>query len=771
MKIKSKKAVNIKNYFVLIFSFFAITAFPLFGLCQTSEGLNHAKISLISSYDKIQIPSENSQLTFPIGIHFEIEDGWHIYWKNSGESAYPTKVKFYASNGWQVSELSWPAPEYFIERSKITAYGYEKETVLLANVSSISNSSYEIKELEIEAEIEFLICKEICIPGKTTKNLKIPFAASQLSSQQASLIEKYKRLLPIPTQKLTQTEIPEFTIKYSQITTDKNYLSLEFLNLPNTIKAHNLESFFQVFPNASDNYKLLQGRISQRNNNPTILLPVEFSSKKESDKEIEVSGVLVISKDLFTNPTPQNDIAVDWSTSVATKFNNTKEALPDLQNAKLLTFRLHTNNEINKTPENHLQQQAVDIKISPTSFSQLVLMMFYALCGGLILNLMPCVFPVIGIKAMMLLEVSNKTKLTAKKSALFYTLGILSSMLGLGISVLILRTRSDIGWGFQFQYPEFVLVLLIIVFILALGFFDFYSIQLPFLNKAHNKLETMSYGYAKEYFDGILATALSTPCSAPMLGTALVFAFSKPPLILILIFFHIGLGLSLPYLILVANPKLLSFLPKPGKWMLLVRQGMGCLLLLTVFWLLFVFSSLTENGLYYGIAFLFSTLLIIALTKINSLKKPLVSIFNVALVLALIVEIYPRAVSKKLTNPELKNKKIAWEFFSEEKTKDALNKNRPVFIDFTADWCLTCKANEFLIIETPEVYQAFLNNNVMALKADWTRGDIQITNALKSFGAQGVPFYVVLLPNKPPILLPTIPQKSQIIDSFKQATD
>ena len=403
--------------------------------------------------------------------------------------------------------------------------------------------------------------------------------------------------------------------------------------------------------------------------------------------------------------------------------------------------------------------------------------------GGIMLNLMPCVLPVIGIKIMGLVTATGQSKRRLLALGLAYAGGVVSSMLGLAGCVILLRAFGyQLGWGFQFQHPAFVLALLLAVYLLALGLFELYSISLPGTSRAAQVVDSFEQGYLRQFCDGVLTTALSTPCTAPFLGTALIAAFTQPAAVTILLFLSIGAGLALPYVLLSVFPPLTSWLPAGGVWMQRLKQFFGFILLGTALWLLFILNRLTGDGAIWSLGLmllLFFAFWLRSWTQFSSrtlLRR--VGIWGGILLCGGFVYIsYPLMLGLKKNEAEILTQQtnasvIEWRAYSEELIDALRMQQKPAFLMFTADWCLTCKANEWLVINRTETEQALREFGITPVKADWTRGDEIITQALKRYGGQGVPLYVLLSgqADVPPLVLPTVITVKQLKQSFKKVS-
>ncbi len=388
-----------------------------------------------------------------------------------------------------------------------------------------------------------------------------------------------------------------------------------------------------------------------------------------------------------------------------------------------------------------------------------------AFLGGVILNIMPCVLPVLSIKAMSIVKQAHQGKSVIMRHSFAYTAGILFSFLILATVIVILKIAGEsVGWGFQFQNTAFVMVLTSMIFVFALSLFDVFIISPPGMNAATKA--SGKGGYGGSFFSGIFAVLLATPCSAPLLGTALGFAFSQPPVLIIIFFLLIGLGLALPFILLGFNPKLMKVIPKPGEWMNIFKEIMGFLLLGTAVWLLHVVYQ--QNGgdyllkvLIYLVFLGFATWLYGRFVRLEHSRftQWLFTILAIIIVAASVYVFLPyEEMSAAPTAQNISTEKgfEGWYVFSPELVNELVAKGEPVFIDFGAKWCMTCLSNEKTVITTAEMKEAFELKKVNLIKGDFTKKNPVMQTFMKKFGRAGVPFYVLYIPGKEPVLFPEI---------------
>ncbi|MBB6478771.1 protein-disulfide reductase DsbD family protein [Spirochaeta isovalerica] len=408
-------------------------------------------------------------------------------------------------------------------------------------------------------------------------------------------------------------------------------------------------------------------------------------------------------------------------------------------------------------PENITFNRTLDISDNGgTSKSPLSVILWYillAFAGGIILNIMPCVLPLLSVKALNLVEQSSHDKKTILVSSVLYGTGILVSFLILAFSVILLKSSGEaFGWGFQFQNPLFVTVLLTLIFIFSLSLFDIYTFNPP--NKGMQKASQHSAGrsYRSSFITGIFAVLVATPCTAPFMGAALGFAFSQTPFVIILIFTALSLGFALPFILLGLFPALIARIPKPGKWMNTFKEFMGFLLLGTMVYLLTTLHSLIGDSIKGVLWFLLFTGLAVWIfgrfgSAIEKKRKRIavvvIALFIIAGSFYSLVDLTPKNSSE--------NNNIAdgvWKVFSEDLVEKYRNEGKPVFVDFYADWCTSCKVNDAAVLDRKKVLDMFESKNVQLLKGDFTSGDRVIARWLAKYERAGVPLYLLFRPGE-----------------------
>jgi DsbC/DsbD-like thiol-disulfide interchange protein/cytochrome c biogenesis protein CcdA len=484
----------------------------------------HMSVELIANQ---QIAS--GQEGFQAGIYFKLEKDWHIYWQNPGDSGIPPQVTWNLPPGVQAGSILWPPPSR-IEAGPLVNYGYRDEVLLPIPIQL--DASFHGDNVALKSQVRWLVCKDICIPGKANLELSVPVheGAAIANATWAPLFEVTTKMLPTPAPS-------NWKLSGSL---DQDYFKVSVGGISDKISG---VSFFPSSGDEIDHATPIKTDVGHG----LIRLQLKRSDRLANEVD-HFPGVLILSDQTGASHAFQIDFP--------------------------------------------LGSPAVSHATNGTSFAILAVL-FSAFLGGLLLNLMPCVFPVLSLKVMSLLRISGQEKTRVRKLGLAYTAGILVSFWLLVSALLILRfTGQQIGWGFQLQSPRFVFVLACILFTFALNLLGMFEITGSFVG-AGNSL-TNKEGLTGSFFTGVLATLVATPCTAPFMGSAVGFALTQPPGIVFLIFTSLALGLSAPYLLVSYFPRLGSFLPKPGMWMETFKELMAFLIFGTVIWLAWVLQIQTS---------------------------------------------------------------------------------------------------------------------------------------------------------------------------------
>ncbi|MBZ0183971.1 MAG: thioredoxin family protein [Melioribacteraceae bacterium] len=681
-----------------------LTTLTLFA--QNDEKLVEA--NLVSEINSIQPGS-----TFWLGINLKMENEWHTYWKNAGDAGMATYINWNLPEGFTAGEIVWPYPMK-IYMSGLANFGYEGETTLLVKLTAPQN--YADETVTIKAHVEWLVCKIECLPGNANLEIALPVKNTLPEVNEAALEKFADARFNIPLNesswKIESVKSEnEVIIKVTPAEYDYELTDLYFFPSKNGIYQNAPDQKFEL---RNGSYYL------------TVLLENFRAEEPES-----LDGVLVTSQ--------------GWRGENSEKALNVNVEFQD---------QFEVNEESNIT---------------------VLAAIFFAFIGGLILNLMPCVLPVLSIKILGFVNHKNQSRSASFVSGLWFTLGVLISFWILTTLLLILREGGEaLGWGFQLQSPIFIFLISVFLFLFALNLFGVFEFGTS-LTTLENKIDTQN-GKFSNFLSGVTAAIVATPCTAPFMGTALGFALTQSALVNVLIFSSLGFGMAFPYLLLSAFPKWMKIIPKPGEWMIKLKQFMGFLLAATVIWLIWVYGLQKGSD---GVILLLISLLLssiaawvygnwgmIYIKKTKRVTAQIISLLIIAF--ALYFGISNSADAKTVgANTAINSSYIDWQKYSQTKVDSLLNEGKPLFIDFTAAWCLSCQVNERVALNNQEVADKFEELGITAFKGDWTNKDDEITRALASFGRNSVPLYILYdKESKVPIKLPEILTKSIVLDAL-----
>jgi thiol:disulfide interchange protein DsbD len=650
--------------------------------------------------------------SFTVGLLLRMAPAWHTYWKFSGDAGLPTELKWKLPPGWKIGDIQWPIPLKTIDPGDIQTYGYENEVLLMQEITP--PSKLDDLSAKPSTEANWLVCEKICIPGGATLQLDLPVASTSQPAN-TDVFARYRRLLPqnVPASNVGRAD-------WSRVGSDLR------LKIPSeTLAKYPAVDFF---PLPEQETIVGHPAVQSRNNNEIVFrIPLESAPKDLSS----VSGLVVFAHQ------PNGDDRAAW--------------------------------QITSTPA---------VSASPSAPARgIFTFLLFGFLGGLILNLMPCVLPVISLKIFGFVQQAGQSRQKIFRSGIAFTFGIFAWFIALAVLLIALKGAGrDVTWGgFQFTNPYFVLTLSVIVLVFALNLFGVFEVSLP-QSVTRNLLSTSERkDLLGSFFQGVFATVLATPCTAPFLGTALGFAFTQSAVIILAMFIAIAAGMSAPYLLLSAQPAWLRFLPRPGPWMVHVKQFMGFLLLATLLFLLYVLGA--QRGLE-GAIWASCFLLVISVAcwmkgafvvpSASAVKRIVVLLLMLLLVIGSgVYFIGDKFQSAKIASADSQIRGD-WQPFTPERLQTELEHGRTVFVDFTAAWCLTCKFNEASVLEARDVREAFQRHGIVKLKADWTNGDPVITKLLQQFGRPGVPLYVLYpAKNEEPIVFPEVLTKGMVLEKLE----
>lgn len=672
------------------------------------SGDSHVEVRILSAVSTIQ-----SGKPFWVAVRLDISPGWHIYWKNPGNSGYPTSIKWKMPSGFTTGPIQWPYPDKF-EFAGLVNYGYEGTAYLLVQITPPENLKPG-QTVKLKANVGWLVCKNVCMPGQTETelDLKVGSGPARPDTENSKLMAHARSLLPIR----------DSGWKFDA-TVHGHILQIE-AQQPDWYKGK--ISAITFFPDSSSFFIQPDSAqvLSKTKGGYVLSMPLDTA---KYHGQTGLRGVLV------------SDAGWRGSGSErAVAITSTLTGGPRIVSA-----------------------------VSPPSFhfGELLLMLAFAFIGGAILNLMPCVLPVLSLKIMGFVKQAGEDRKKIFRHGSAFTIGVVVSFWILAGLLLVLRAGGQsLGWGFQLQSIGFVTVLSVFLFLFGLSMFGVFEIGTSLTTVGQNVAGQSSYWGS--FVSGVLATVVATPCTAPFMGSALGFALSQPAYWSIMIFTFLGLGMAAPYLVLTTSPALLRFVPKPGAWMETLKQFMGFLLMATVLWLLWVLSQ--QAGAQ-GVVLLLASLLISGLgawvygrwgslygARLTRRVAQVIAVLAIGGGVLLSLEgITPQA--GQLGTARTSDDGINWKPFTPELVSALRKEHKPVFIDFTAAWCLSCQVNERVALSSSEVRAAFRKKGIVAVKADWTNQNAMIAHALARFGRESVPLYVLYPPSadSKPIILPEL---------------
>lgn len=666
------------------------------------------KIELIYDQSDLQ-----ANVPFWVGIRLKHQEGWHSYWKNPGDAGIATEFKWNLPSHVEAGPIEWAVPQKF-NLNSVIGFGYEGETLLLTKMTpkELANDSFEM-----ELTINWLACSDSnCVPGEANIKLKIPHKAIEKTKWNEEIL----------------SAVEELPSKHEQIhAIRKNGLIVIHLTGVDQGKCPT-PSFFPETAELVD-VKKEPCITTTSDRSGEYLITLAEGTAGES----RLKGILLLEEN------DDNHQALNIDLPIHADASSLEVDPKDLDKAVSLAGGTLPNAEFE---------------------GGFALALLLAFVGGMILNLMPCVLPVISFKVLSFVKMSGQSRSLTLKHGLIFSLGVLVSFWALAVAMLILQVYGkSVGWGFQLQEPLFVIILATGLMIFGLSLFGIFEFGTFFASLAGNARvnKPNEEGFSGSFFSGILATAVATPCTGPFLGSAIGFAVTLPPIYALLIFTFLGLGMAFPYLLLSFFPSLLAFLPKPGNWMVTFKELMGFVMMATVLWLLWVYSAQTSTLalLIVLFAYLIITLGLWAYGRwgalINKRRTRLISaLFALLCLTAGSYTIYLSASLPPETSIVAQNAG-KWEPFSAERVAELQKQGIPVFIDFTAKWCLICQTNH-LVLSTEQVESKFKELGVVKMIADWTSNDEEITTALRKFGRNGVPLYLLYGNEESPAILPQV---------------
>ena len=677
-----------KVFFNIILTFYCFLYINTsYALQSEWNGIEEAKVRLISSI------TNNSNSVFYLGLEYQLQKGWKTYWRDPGDGGFPQTLDWSKSKNISKLEILWPTPIEF-EILGLKSIGYKNKVIfpLKINVENINLSS------NLLLDVNFLTCKDICIPGNATLQLVVPPGDGQLTKHSLS-IEKYISKVPLKNNIISGLKI----LNVSSIT--DQYLT--FLKIEASSVKPFIEPKFFLHTNLG--------------------LPVQSPQYTYSTNRKIVEAGFIFDKSLF------------------------------IKNNFDLSILLKDRNNAIEYVSNINQEKVSNLSLANQSFYYIFLI---ALIGGLILNFMPCVLPVLSIKLLTIINKGNTSISLIRKSFFITSLGIITSFIFLALVLMTLKiTGINISWGMQFQQPLFLMIIALILLFFAINLFGLFEFKIPqFISNSSNFSFNNKF-FFNDYFNGVFATILATPCSAPFVGTAITAAFTQSFFILIGIFFFMGLGMATPFLLASIFPGSVRFLPKPGPWMNYIKYILGFFLLGTVVWIGTILNN-HFNFMYMIISFILASFIITSFVYLHKFKR-LAIFFAILIFFSLNYFSIFHKESTKIDKDWLDITKIH--------LNDLISENNLIFVDITADWCVTCQFNKINVLNSKQILNIFKNNNIIKIRGDWTKPDKDIENYLNTFNRFGIPFNVMYNKHYPHgIVLSEILTTKEIMDTIEK---
>jgi thiol:disulfide interchange protein len=645
--------------------------------------------------------------TLQTGLSIALEQHWHVYWLNAGDSGEPPKITWTLPAGITAGPMQFPIPSR-LPLPPLMDFGYEDQVTFPVLITAAK--SVKPGPIHLDALVSWLVCEKVCIPGKAHLGINLTVAPGATAPTPIpGPLGEALTLLPAPLPPNMQFSVlggkSEFVVTLITGANESSDEPAEFYPFDQEQINNAAPQVAEIIPNG------VRIRIKRDEDLKTLPAQLHGLIKLADDKAYDVTAPVVPGElPRSTAPVSQQTTPVNTITFIGLAF-----------------------------------------------------------LGGIILNLMPCVFPVLFLKGLALLQSSNEERSRLRSHGLVYTFGIVVSFWIIVAALLILREGgSQIGWGFQLQSPTFIALLAAGLFFFALSLAGQFELGLSLTSVGGDLAQKQ--GYTGSFFTGVLATVVATPCMGPFLGAAVGFALAQPAGITFAVFTALALGLAAPYLLLSFNPAWTRLLPRPGAWMETLKQLSSVLLFGTVIWLTWVYGSLYSGGSA-GIGpngvdrlahllwcFLFLAIAGWALGKWPAKWSSAIAAIILA-VIALAVPLY-----------QPKDTTLVWAPYSQNALDAARTAGHPVFIDFTAAWCLSCQVNERVVLKSEEVQHEFADKKVTLLKADWTQYDPEITKQLAAVNRSGVPTYVIYPANPQAVadVLPELLTKTNVLDALKK---
>ncbi len=709
----------------------------LFSGCKDrSEGEGpHIKVQLVSDHQSV-----SPGAAFTLGVKFMPEPGWHIYWRNPGDSGLAPEFSWKVTSGVSVKQPLWPYPER-IEVGPLVNYGYG--SVLIPFPSTLSAAAKPGESLPLMLQVKWLVCKDECLPGEAMLELNMPVSESVGEpSKFSGLFSDTFATIPAPLTRVSiAVEEQESEVTVALIPIESRFLPQTAVFFPEDRR---------IISNAAPQ------KVERNGNTLSISLKRDPSNQEPISR---IRGVLYSPQGWSEKGTPK-------AVSIDTKADDQPAVEP-----------------LSPSSSSPVSTAAVDEQIG------FLTAIVFAFLGGMILNLMPCVFPVLSIKILSFVEQSKEDPRIVRLHGLAFCAGVLVSFWALaGVLLSLQAGGQQLGWGFQLQSPTFVVLMILVFLLMGLLFLSDFALGQHIQTLAGSA--KLGNNLTGSFLNGVLATAVATPCTGPFMGSAVAATLTLPAFLSLLIFTFLGLGMSAPYLVLSFRPSLLRFLPRPGAWMETFKELMAFPLFASVLWLVRVFArqmGMDASGLtplmdvLWGLlsaSFAFWLLLRASKARRTEARMGLNLLATFFLLYGVIraLPTRPEIDSSRIracsvdgtAAPEADEHGLLWEPYSEKRVAELVAGGRIVYIDFTAEWCITCQVNEARVFGSQEVRQMLMAKNVALVKGDWTSSNPLITEALKRYGRNGVPLNVIQAKDRKPEILPNVLTPGIVLEALRR---
>lgn len=703
----------------------------------------------------------NPGKSFWLGLRLTHQPEWHTYWKNPGDSGLPTQLSWSLPKGMQAKEPLWPTPKKLYV-SNLTNYGFEGKVLLVTPISIAPGTQMLGSSVEIGLHANWLICRQECVPQEGEFRLQVPVKSSSAldASEFLSVTEHQPIELSSASHAKQLLEIKGNTLVGSLSGVPKDLSGLSFSVFP---------ELPEIIADPKPRADSLSGQTRAESGASPISLLFNLHPMRSSEPS-ELGALIVFQTPLGERPYHATfQIKGAWPKPQPLQLSTNIPVTSQGERSQL-SSSVSSQSEDSKSPQEPQVSQAPQGSQKNKGFMSLlgsypfIAALLGALIGGMILNLMPCVLPILAIKVLSLAAHSGDVRLYRRHSA-GYALGVVFCFSLFGALVVGLKTIGlELGWGFQLQSPVAVGVLTFLFLLIALNLLDVFQIHFVIPNRLIS-IQSKDAG-VDGFLSGLLSVVVAAPCTAPFMGASLGWAVTAANLQGLLIFVFLGLGMALPIVAISYAPALGRLLPKPGEWMNTMRVFLAFPMLLTVTWLLWVFAQ--QQGINQMTILLVALITFSALifsTKLMGRSKGFgILFFSLLLIFEFMVgqsldptlpsPTTPGMTPSTNTAPSYQPKlALVWESWSPELVAQTLAQGRPVFVDFTAAWCITCQLNERTTLQNETVKALLISKNVRLLRADWTQPNAQIASALAALGRSGIPVYLLLSPQNEQTML------------------